>query len=151
VNATRPTETGVVGSVASLWRYPVKSMMGEELNASVVTDRGLRGDRAYALTDRETDKVVSAKEPRKWAKLFEFRSAYVDSPGGNALPPVRITLPDGVTVTSEQSDLEHVLSGTLGREVAFAESAPEEPVLEEYWPDIEGLALRETVTDEAAT
>jgi len=54
-----------------------------------------------------------------------------------------------VTVTSEQSDLEHVLSGTLGREVTFAESAPEEPSLEEYWPDIEGLALRETVTDEA--
>jgi len=50
-------------------------MMGEELNASVVTDRGLLGDRAYALLDRETDKVVSAKEPRKWAKLFEFRSA----------------------------------------------------------------------------
>ncbi len=149
MNATRPTETGVVGSVASLWRYPVKSMMGEELNVSVVTDRGLLGDRAYALMDRETGKVVSAKEPRKWAKLFEFRSAYVDSPAGNGLPPVRITLPDGVTVTSEQSDLEHVLSGTLGREVAFAESAPEEPSLEEYWPDIEGLALRETVTDEA--
>jgi uncharacterized protein YcbX len=148
MNATRPTEAGVVGSVGSLWRYPVKSMMGEELNASVVTDRGLLGDRAYALMDRETGKVVSAKEPRKWAKLFEFRSAYVDSPAGNGLPPVRITLPDGVTVTSEQSDLEHVLSGTLGREVAFAESAPEQPSLEEYWPDIEGLALRETVTDE---
>lgn len=149
MNTTRPTETGVVGSVASLWRYPVKSTMGEELNVSVVTDRGLLGDRAYALMDRETGKVVSAKEPRKWAKLFEFRSAYVDSPAGNGLPPVRITLPDGLTVTSEQSDLEQVLSGTLGREVAFAESAPEEPSLEEYWPDIEGLALRETVTDEA--
>ncbi len=54
MNATRPTETGVVGSVGSLWRYPVKSMMGEELNASVVTDRGLLGDRGYALMDRET-------------------------------------------------------------------------------------------------
>jgi MOSC domain-containing protein len=61
--------------------YPVKSMMGEELNASLVTDRGLLGDRAYALMDRETGKVVSAKEPRKWAKLFEFRSMSILQPG----------------------------------------------------------------------
>ena len=40
-----------LGSVVSLWRYPVKSMMGEELNATEVTERGLLGDRAYALVD----------------------------------------------------------------------------------------------------
>ena len=45
------TTQGVVGSVVSLRRYPVKSMMGEELNAVDVTDRGLLGDRAYALLD----------------------------------------------------------------------------------------------------
>jgi uncharacterized protein YcbX len=49
-----------LGSVASLWRYPVKSMMGEELNAAEVGERGLAGDRAYALLDRETGKVASA-------------------------------------------------------------------------------------------
>ena len=48
------------GSVVALWRYPVKSMMGEELNASAVTDRGLLGDRAYALVDRSDGKVASA-------------------------------------------------------------------------------------------
>jgi len=36
------------GSVVGLWRYPVKSMMGEELNAAEVTDRGLVGDRQFA-------------------------------------------------------------------------------------------------------
>ena len=45
-----------LGSVVSLWRYPVKSMMGEELNAAEVTDRGLLGDRAYALRIRPTGK-----------------------------------------------------------------------------------------------
>ncbi len=40
------TAQSVLGSVVSLWRYPVKSMMGEELNAAEVTDRGLLGDRA---------------------------------------------------------------------------------------------------------
>jgi uncharacterized protein YcbX len=39
----------VVGSIVSLWRYPVKSMMGEELNAAEVSNAGLVGDRAYAL------------------------------------------------------------------------------------------------------
>jgi len=52
------------GAVVSLWRYPVKSMMGEELNASDLTDRGLLGDRSLALVDTETGKVVSAKNPR---------------------------------------------------------------------------------------
>jgi uncharacterized protein YcbX len=43
-----------LGSLASLHRYPVKSMMGEELNAAYLTSRGLFGDRAYALRDTET-------------------------------------------------------------------------------------------------
>ena len=60
-----------VGSIVSLWRYPVKSMMGEELNAVVVTERGVLSDRAYALVDSSDGKVVSAKNPRKWPRLFE--------------------------------------------------------------------------------
>lgn len=141
--------TSDVGTVASLWRYPVKSMMGEELNASLVTERGLLGDRAFALVDRETGKVVSAKEPRKWARMFEFRASYAVPPGGNGLPPMRIALPDGSIVTSDLPNLNEVLSRELGREVALAASAPDAPSLEEYWPDIEGLAFREVVTDEA--
>lgn len=79
--------SAVVGSAVPLWRYPVKSMMGEELNASVVTERGLLGDRAYALVDAETGKVASAKKPRWWGRLFGFRSAYVEppKPGGYSL------------------------------------------------------------------
>ena len=69
-----------IGSVVGLSRYPVKSMMGEELNASELTDRGILGDRACALVDAETGKVVSAKEPRKWSRMFEFRAAYVEPP-----------------------------------------------------------------------
>ena len=67
-----------LGSVVSLWRYPVKSMTGEELNATEVTDRGLLGDRAYALVDPSNGKIASAKNPRKWGKLFDFRPAFVE-------------------------------------------------------------------------
>ncbi|WP_218596612.1 MOSC N-terminal beta barrel domain-containing protein [Chroogloeocystis siderophila] len=56
----------VVGSVVSLRRYPVKSMMGEKLDATEISHKGVVGDRAYALIEFATGKVVSAKNPRKW-------------------------------------------------------------------------------------
>ena len=139
----------IVGSVVSLWRYPVKSMMGEELNATDVTERGLLGDRACAVMDPATGKVASAKNPRKWEKLFDFWAAFVEPPSPTrGLPPVRITLPDGTVLTSGQQGLDKLLSKVLGREVTLKTPAPKTPSLEEYWPDMEGLAHRETVTDE---
>src|SRR5579871_5216208 len=68
------------GSVVSLWRYPVKSMLGEEVTASTVTERGLLGDRAYALMDQADGKVISAKNPLKWPHLFDYRAAFVAPP-----------------------------------------------------------------------
>ena len=140
------------GSVVALWRYPVKSMMGEELNATEVTERGLVGDRQFAVVDPSTGKVAGAKNPRKWGNFFDFRAAYTEPlQRGSKLPAVRVTLPDGAVVTSDQPDLTRVLSGALGREVAFAEApdAEESPTAqaEEYWPDMEGLEFRDTVTE----
>lgn len=139
-----------VGTIAALWRYPVKSMMGEELNASDLTERGLFGDRAFALVDPETGKVASAKNPRKWPIMFDFRAAYAQPPrSGGDLPPVRITFPDGATRLSDDLQLEAALSSALGRTVTFKAAGLTDPSLEEYWPDIEGLGHRDVVTDEA--
>jgi len=125
-------------------------MMGEELNAAEVTERGLVGDRAYALIDPTSGKVASAKNPRKWAKLFAFRAAYIEPPRvGKDIPPFRIILPDGNIVTTQQTDLNQILSRVLEREVTLGATAPETPSLEEYWPDMGGLAHRETITDES--
>src|SRR3990170_8341238 len=107
----RPAEGTVIGSVVALWRYPVKSMVGEELDEAVVTERGVLGYRAYALLDRADGKIASAKHPRKWGQLLNFRASYVESPtAGGGLPPVRITLPDGVAVESGDDDVDEVLS-----------------------------------------
>ena len=142
--------TSVVGSIASLHRYPVKSMMGEELNATLVREKGLEGDRAYALADTVTGKVASAKNPSKWPTLFQYRATFIASLGGNgSVPPVRITLPDGGMVTSEDQDAESRLSATLGRTVRLLKAAPKASSLEEYWPDIDDLAKRDVVTEEA--
>ncbi|MFI7635290.1 MOSC N-terminal beta barrel domain-containing protein [Nonomuraea sp. NPDC049400] len=66
-------------SIVSLWRYPVKSMMGEKLNAAEVGEHGVLGDRVYAVLDGADGKVASAKSPRKWPQMFEC--------GGRAEPP----------------------------------------------------------------
>src|SRR5438105_15252266 len=140
----------LLGSIVSLWRYPVKSMLGEELNAAEVTDRGLLGDRAYALVDRADGKVASAKNPRKWPQLFDCRAAFVDAPrSGMQLPPVRIMLPDGTLLSGQHSDVNQRLSAVLHREVMLetAERQHQEvvestfpnpwaPKAEEYWPDM---------------
>lgn len=140
----------VVGSVVALWRYPVKSMMGEELNASEVTQRGLLGDRSYGLLDSAEGKVASAKNPRKWPRLFDFRAALAETPASAGRMPVRITLPDGTIVSSEQPDIDNALSRALKREVtlrAAASKVSQAATAEEYWPDMEGLDHRDTVTE----
>src|SRR2546426_6073445 len=127
----------------SVWSVPAGL-----LNATEVTERGLLGDRAYALVDSSDGKAATAKNPRKWPRLFDFAATFVEPARPLAkLPPVRIALPDGTAVTSDQGDLNQILSKTLDREVTFR-AAPRGAVnAEEYWPDMEGLDHRDTVTD----
>jgi hypothetical protein len=143
-------ELKAAGSIVSMWRYPVKSMMGEEINSTLVTEHGLLGDRSYALIDQGTGKVVSAKNPRKWPGMFSFRAAYVEPPDMHeGIPPVRITMPDGVSAISTQANLDSLLSRALGATVSLQSKVPASPQLEEYWPDVDNLAHREIVTEEA--
>lgn len=146
MSCTAETE---LGSVVSLWRYPVKSMMGEELNATEVTERGLLGDRAYALVDSSDGKVATAKNPRKWPRLFDFRANLIEPARASAkVPPIRITIPDGTTVISnDEGDLNQILSKALDREVTLGTAQRGAVNAEEYWPDMEGLDHRDTVTD----
>jgi len=122
--------------------------MGEELNAADVTERGLLGDRAYALVDSSDGKAATAKNPRKWPRLFDFRATFIEPVRPAAkVPPVKIALPDGTTVTSDQGDLSQILSKALNREVTFRAAQRGAVNAEEYWPDMEGLDHRDTVTD----
>src|SRR5205823_7164005 len=87
----RMSSTEPVGTIRALWRYPVKSMLGEELDAVDLSEGGVVGDRAYALRDRETGKVASAKHPKLWPNLLACRAAFVDATRpDDELPPVRI-------------------------------------------------------------
>jgi uncharacterized protein YcbX len=134
------------GVLASIWRYPVKSMLGEELNASVIVGHGVLGDRAYALVDRETNKVASAKNPKKWPDLFAFRAAYVSPPNDTDLPAVWITAPDGQVIRSDGEGVDQLLSDAVARPVNLRSKAPEQAHLEQFWPEHEGEA--QAVTSE---
>jgi uncharacterized protein YcbX len=126
-------------------------MLGEELSSTEVTEHGVLGDRAYALLDSADGKAATAKNPRKWPTLFSFRATFIEPPGpGAGMPPVRITLPDGTVATSRQTDLNQLLSKALNRTVTLSAAGREQAATvnaEEYWPDMEGLDFRDTVTD----
>lgn len=101
-----------LGTIAAINRYPVKSMMGEELNAVLVTGAGLAGDRAYALVDGDGH-IGTAKIQRKWAPLFRSRARYLAEPNGD-LEPAEVTLPDGARLMTDAPGIEDRLSELLG-------------------------------------
>ena len=127
-----------VGTVRALWRFPVKSMLGEEADAVDLRDGGFVGDRAYAVRDRQTGKVASAKHPKLWPNLFACRAAFVEPPRpANELPAVRIELADGTAVMSDAADVDAVLSRFFGREVELAGAAQNGYTIDQYHPDEE--------------
>src|SRR5205823_13155981 len=69
-----------VGSVKEIWRFPVKSMKGERLDEADVTPGGIVGDRAYALIDVSTGKVVSAKSVKLFPGILDCAAAFVEPP-----------------------------------------------------------------------
>jgi uncharacterized protein YcbX len=107
----------MLGTVAALRRYPVKSMLGEDVDAGDVSFTGLAGDRQLAVVSRATGKIASAKFPRLWRDLLTLSAAAADDPAVDGA--VRITLPEGKTVWSSDADVDAVLSGLLDQPVTL--------------------------------
>lgn len=59
----------IVGTISTIFRYPVKSLIGETLQHCNITSQGLAGDRAFALIDEATGKIASASS-RTCGKTF---------------------------------------------------------------------------------
>ncbi|KEF40749.1 MAG: sulfurase [Cyanobium sp. CACIAM 14] len=139
-----------VGTVASLWRYPVKSMRGESPTRLEVDARGIRGDRAYALWDHASGRVASAKNPRLWRDLLDYGARYRQEPEAAApLPPVVISClrepgdaGDG-ELCSDEADLGAYFSEVFGRRVSLLDTPPEGASLDQYWPPVEGRAFQD--------
>src|SRR5215216_3219239 len=104
--------------VVSLWRYPVKSMQGEELEAAAIGELGIVGDRQWALVDLGTGLSLTA---RRVPDLLFARARLV---GDAEDPDVEIVLPDGTVTTDDAAlstwlrrdvSLRHAGTGTAGR------------------------------------
>src|SRR5580700_6239024 len=118
----------MLGTVAKLCRYPVKSMLGEDLPAGDVTLAGLAGDRRLAVISRRTGKIASAKYPRLWRDLLTLSAQALDE-------DVRITLPDGKTVWSTDAGVDAILSGLLNEPVTLSATPPPGASLDRAVPE----------------
>jgi uncharacterized protein YcbX len=140
-----------VGRVSAIWRFPVKSMLGESLTEAHMTDAGIVGDRAYALIDEETGKVVSAKSVKLFPDMLRCSATFVGTPAADSSSaPVAITLPEGTVVRSDDGDGDEALSRFFGRRVRLSSAAPEDFTIDQYHPDIQDAdphGYRDTVVE----
>jgi uncharacterized protein YcbX len=114
-----------IGTVKELFRYPVKSMLGERLERIEVGERGVIGDRAWALRESANGRVVSAK---KFARMLELRATYESPPRADEpddqSAPIKIQLPDGRSLHAADADAAAMLSAVIGREVVIERAQP---------------------------
>ncbi len=125
--------------VAAIYRYPVKSMLGEMLDRVKVGTYGIAGDRAYAVQDLATGLVASAKVPRRWATLLTFSARYVVGDPDHHWR-VGLTAADGSVAHGDDPDVGQWLSARLGREVTLVTTAPKGVRYELEWPDVAEMA-----------
>jgi uncharacterized protein len=105
VVACEATTKVMLMKVLQIWRYPVKSMGGERLDACDVTNVGLLGDRRWGVVDIDTGKVLTAK--RDGRLLFAAARLIGDD-------EVQVRLPDGQVLSDDGQ-----LSDWLGRRVSL--------------------------------
>jgi uncharacterized protein YcbX len=91
-------------------------MAGEALSAATIGERGVQGDRAYAVFDALERRVASAKHVAKFPGLLEFSARFMgDDQAVFELPPVEIKFPDGRTACSDDAHCTQALSAWFGR------------------------------------
>ena len=111
--------------IRELWRYPVKSMGGERVEATTADHRGVHGDRLWAVRDEAKGIITNAKRiPTLLACTARFTSEPAPDVGPGSIPDVIITLPDASTVRSDDPEVHAKLSAALGRAVTLCALRP---------------------------
>ena len=102
--------------VAAIWQYPVKSMIGGQVESAEISATRMIGDRAWALRDEVRGGIRGAK---KIGELMQFAARFTGPVDGPSDGAVEITLPDGSTVGSGDADVNARLSKALDHEVTL--------------------------------
>lgn len=122
------TDTVSSLSVGALYRYPVKSMLGQRVDQTGMDAGGVLGDRRYALLDEATGHVASAKQARWWRMLLQCTATAADG-------TVLMRLPDGTRLSVDDADVDDALSAFVGRRVRLAHERAAGATLERADPD----------------
>lgn len=107
-----------LGKVESLWRYPVKSLLGESLEAIDINSRGVSGDRLYAISN-SYGKFGSGKDTRRFRRIDGLFSMSAQSTENG----ISITFPDGNALPGNSPSINSMLSQTLGQNVTLTKEA----------------------------
>jgi uncharacterized protein len=99
--------------VEQIWRYPVKSMGGEQLEVSFADDHGLRGDRLWAVQD-DNGKLGSGKSSSRFTRLLGLLDLTAHCEDGE--PPV-VVAPDGSRHLVATGAADAYLQALTGRPV----------------------------------
>jgi uncharacterized protein len=105
-----------IGTVREIWRYPVKSMGGERLEATPLAALGVPGDRGWALRDDAAGEIRGGK---KLPLLMRCAARYRDAPSDDRIPHADIELPDGTRTATDDPDVNARLSALCGRAVSL--------------------------------
>jgi uncharacterized protein YcbX len=107
-----------LGKVESLWRYPVKSLIGECLSDLNIDARGICGDRAYAISDLD-GKIGSGKNSRRFTRLDGLSSLSAETTDNGVV----IKFPDGIVLSNQDQSIHNKLSQALGQSVTLTREA----------------------------
>lgn len=120
-------------TVTQIWRYPVKSMGGELIDEGSVGERGIHLDRGWAIRDEKLGAIRSA---RYIPRILMCTARYLHGTNAGLVPHVEITLPDGETVNSDDSQVNRKLSDAIGKHVSLLSlRAPDDVDLLKKSPD----------------
>ncbi len=114
-----------MGQVAALWRYPVKSLGGEQVEQVEFGPRGVHGDRLWAVRDVERDITATARRvPVLLTATARYCAPLASDAGPGRVPDVEITFPDGTVLRSDDDAVHAKLSELVGREMRLTALPP---------------------------
>ncbi len=112
-----------VGRLAEIWRFPVKSLVGERIEQGNLVASGLFGDRLWAVRDLKAGGIRSAKQ---MPKLLLAGARFREEPAQGVIPEVDITLPGGSVTSSDAPDGHQRVSDLVGRRIHLERLRPAE-------------------------
>jgi len=117
-----------IGTIIEIWRYPVKSMAGEQLDSCTLGPLGVPADRGWALRDETTGEITNGK---RFPLLMQCAARFRSEPADDSIPQVDIIFPDGTVSASDAEDVNQRLSDLLGKPVTLWPRLPADD-LEHY-------------------